>query len=122
MQLIKPTEISARILTLLDESNERVILVSPYVKIAKWYKLRRKLIGLKSRHIDLEIYVRADPENEATYHDLDQLGLPYRRVPHLHCKLYMNEKCGVRLSLKANKQYIAVQPTHLNARPTRLNY
>ena len=38
MKLIKPTEISARILTLLDESDERVIIVSPYMKISKWYK------------------------------------------------------------------------------------
>jgi hypothetical protein len=99
MKLIKPSEISARILTLLDESDERVILVSPYMKIAKWYRLRNRFIGLKSRKIPLEIYIRDDPENTATYHDLDQLDLPYTRIPHLHSKLYMNEKYGIVSSM-----------------------
>ena len=35
MKWINPAEISARILTLLDESDERVIIVSPYMKISK---------------------------------------------------------------------------------------
>lgn len=69
MKLIKPSEISARILTMLDESDERVIFVSPYMKIAKWYKLTNKLNELKSRRILLEIYVRDDPDNSATYRD-----------------------------------------------------
>ena len=45
MKLIKPSEISAKILTLLDESNERVILVSPYMKIPKWDKLLAMVCG-----------------------------------------------------------------------------
>ena len=52
MKLIRPSEISAKILTLLEESDEWVILVSPYMKI-----------------------------------------------PHLHSKLYMNEKSGIVTSM-----------------------
>ena len=99
MKLIKPFEISARILTLLDESDERVILVSPYMKIAKWYRLRKKLITLKDRGIPMEFYVRDDPENFSTYKDLDELDLPYFRIPHLHTKLYLNEKYGIVSSM-----------------------
>jgi hypothetical protein len=43
VKLINPSEISARILTLLDESDERVIIVSPYMKISKWYKFVNKV-------------------------------------------------------------------------------
>lgn len=99
MRLIKPSEISARILTLLEESDERVIIVSPYVKIAKWYKLIKKVKGLKSRKVIVEIYVRDDPENHVTYHDLDRLELEYYKIPNLHCKLYMNERYGIVTSM-----------------------
>ncbi len=51
MKLIKPSEISARILTLLEESDERVIIVSTYMKISKWYKFMNKVNGLKTRRI-----------------------------------------------------------------------
>ena len=77
MKLIKPSEISARILTLLDESDERVIIVSPYMKISKWYKFMNKFTRLKSRGLLTEIYVRDAPDNTATYCDLDQLALEY---------------------------------------------
>lgn len=99
MKLIRPSEISAKILTLLDESDERVIIVSPYIRISKWYKLMRKINELKTRKILAEIYVRDDPENQATYHDLDQLKLQYVKIPYLHSKLYMNERYGIVTSM-----------------------
>jgi hypothetical protein len=99
MKMIKPSEISARILTMLDESDEMVILVSPYMKISKWYKFVNKVNELKTRGILTEIYVRDDPDNTATYRDLDQLELQYTKIPHLHCKLYLNEKYGIVTSM-----------------------
>ena len=99
MKQIKPSEISGKILSLLDESDERVIIVSPYVKISKWYKLVKKLLALKTRGIPVEIYVRDGPENAATFHDLDSLALPYKKIPHLHSKFYLNEKCGIVTSM-----------------------
>lgn len=99
MKLIKPSEISAGILTLLDECDERVIIVSPYMKISKWFKFVHKMNGLKTRKISIEIYVRDDPENKATYRDLDRLALDYIKIPNLHSKLYMNEKSGIVTSM-----------------------
>jgi len=99
MKLIKPSEISARILTLLDESDERIIIVSPYMKISKWYKFVQKFNELKTRRILTDIYVRDDPDNTATYRDLDQLALEYKKIPHLHSKLYLNERYGIVTSM-----------------------
>ena len=99
MKLIKPSEISARILTLLDESDERVIIVSPYMKVSKWYKFINKVNRLKTRRIPIEIYVRDDPDNTVTYRDLDQLALEYKKIPHLHSKLYLNERYGIVTSM-----------------------
>ncbi|MEN8204286.1 MAG: hypothetical protein ABFS28_16945 [Bacteroidota bacterium] len=57
MKLINPSEISGKILTLLEQSDERVTIVSPYMKISKWYKLLNKLIDLKAKGIPIEIFV-----------------------------------------------------------------
>ncbi len=97
--MINPSEISARILTLLDESEVRVVIVSPYMKISKWFKLVNKLNELQKKGTPIEIYVRDDPENTATYRDLDKLALQYKRIPHLHSKLYLNEKKGIVTSM-----------------------
>jgi hypothetical protein len=99
VKFIKPSEISARILTLLDESDQWVIIVSPYLKISKWYKFMNKINGLEARNIIIKIYVRDDPENKATFRDLDRLSLEYKKIPHLHCKLYMNERYGIVTSM-----------------------
>lgn len=63
MKLIKPSEISARIFTLLDESDERVMIVSPYLKISKWYKFINKvneLLGFHYRYIHTGELVHCD--------------------------------------------------------------
>ena len=99
MKQINPSEISARLMTLLEESKEKVIIVSPYVKISKWYKLARKLKELTARNIALEIYVREDEDNTATYQDLEQLELPFTKIPHLHSKFYLNERWGILTSM-----------------------
>jgi hypothetical protein len=99
VKLINPSAISARILTLLDESDERVVIVSPYMKISKWYKFVNKINELKTRRILMEIYVRDDPDNTATYRDLDQLALQYKKIPQLHSKLYLNERYGIITSM-----------------------
>lgn len=99
MRLINPSEISAKIITLLEESDEWVTIVSPYMKISKWYKLLNKLNDLKAKSIPIEIFVRDDHRNKETYHDLDQLELAYQKIPHLHSKLYMNEKYGIVTSM-----------------------
>lgn len=99
MKLIKPLEISAKILTLFDETKSRIIIVSPYMKISKWYKLVNQLNGLKRRGIIPQIYVRDDKENEGTYSDLETLDLSYKKLPHLHSKIYLNDSCAIVTSM-----------------------
>lgn len=47
----------------------------------------------------MEIYVRDDPDNTATYSDLDHLALEYKKIPHLHSKFYLNERYGIVTSM-----------------------
>lgn len=99
MKFIKPCEISSKIMTLIDESDEYVILVSPYVKISKWYKLLKKVESLKSRNIPFEFIIRDDNSNQASYEDLTSLDYSFTSIPDLHCKLYINEKYAIVSSM-----------------------
>jgi hypothetical protein len=99
MLFIKPSEISGKIMTLLDESDQFALIVSPYVKISKWYKLLKKLESLKLRNITNHFIIRDDQGNSNSFHELDNLKISYFAIPNLHCKLYMNEKYAIVSSM-----------------------
>lgn len=99
MKFIKPSEISGKIMTLIEESDEFVIIVSPYVKISKWYKLLKKLENLKSRNIPTCVIIREDKTNQTSYEELNNFKIEYTAIPDLHCKLYINEKQAIVSSM-----------------------
>ena len=84
-------------MTLIEEADEQVVLICPYVKIKKWYKLLNKLKGLKQRNINVEIYVR-EYENESI-EEILAIGYQPILVPNLHAKVYLNEKYAIVSSM-----------------------
>lgn len=99
MKFIKPSEISSKIMTLIEESDQFVIIVSPYVKISKWFKLLKKIDHLKTRKIPINFIIRDDKTNQNSFDELDDNDLPYKAIPDLHCKLYLNEKYAIVSSM-----------------------
>ena len=99
MKLIKPSEISSKIMSLIEESDEFVLLVSPYVKISKWYKLLKKLDNLKARKVPFSFVIRDENSNSNSAYELDTLSYSYSAIPDLHAKLYLNEKYAIVTSL-----------------------
>ncbi len=97
MIFLKPNSVSGEIMNLLDEANEKVIIVSPYCKFDKWYKLINKIKDLKSRGIEIEFYIR-DNEPES-YEQVTAIGIKPICIPNLHSKLYLNEKYGIVTSM-----------------------
>jgi hypothetical protein len=97
MKLIKPSEISGEIMTLLEEADEKVILVSPYCKFSKWYKLLRKFEELQERRIPVEFYVREG--EHASIAEVEAVGFDPIVIPGLHSKIYLNEKFGIVSSM-----------------------
>lgn len=97
MKLIKPNFISAEILTLFEEAEERVIIVSPYCNFEGWDKLISKINILKKRNIDIEFYTRQGVID--TYNQVYSLGIPPIEVKDLHCKIYLNENYGIVSSM-----------------------
>lgn len=97
MEIIKPSQISGEIMTLIDEADERVILVSPYFRISKWFKFLNKLEAAKKRNIQIDIYVR-EGEIESI-NEVLAIGLQPITVPYLHTKLYLSEKDAIVSSM-----------------------
>ena len=93
MKFLKPNSVSGEILNLIDEANEKVIIVSPYCKFDKWYRLVNKIKDLKNRNVTLEFYVR-DGDRD-TYEQVKNIGVEPTCILNLHCKLYLNEKYGI---------------------------
>lgn len=97
MKLIKPHFISAEILTLLEEAEEKVIIVSPYCRFQKWHKLKDRLYSLENRGVATEFYIREG--ESATFEEVYSLGISPVEVKGLHCKIYMNEKQAIVSSM-----------------------
>lgn len=126
MKLIKPSQISGEILTLFEEADEKVIIVSPYCKIGKWYKLLAKLKSLIERNVEIEFYVR-EGEFE-TIQEIEQVGIKPICIKNLHSKIYMNEKeaivssMNLHLSSEMNSLDIAYKTTTLEEYNELLDY
>lgn len=126
MKLIKPSQISGEILTLFEEADEKVIIVSPYCKIGKWYKLLAKLKSLIERNIEIEFYVR-EGEFE-TIQEIEQVGIEPICIKNLHSKIYMNEKeaivssMNLLLSSEMNSLDIAYKTTSKEEYDELLDY
>ena len=97
MKFIKPKEISGTIMTLMDETEEHLVISSPYNKLSKWYKLINCFKDLKNKNIPIDFFVRKG-ENESIG-EVKDLGIEPIEVPNLHCKLYMNEKHAIVTSM-----------------------
>lgn len=97
MELIKPRQISGDIMTLIEEADQKVVIITPYFKVKNWYKMLNSLNSLTARKIDVEIYVR---ENEVeSINEVRSIGFEPITIPNLHAKLYLNEKMGIVSSM-----------------------
>jgi hypothetical protein len=101
MKLIKPSEISGRIMTLIEEADEKLILISPYYNISRWDKLLNRIRDLKDRRIYVELYVR-EFEN-ASIKEITNQGFKFNTIPNLHTKLYLNEKEAIVSYMNLNQ-------------------
>ncbi|MCT8341234.1 hypothetical protein MG296_14300 [Flavobacteriaceae bacterium TK19130] len=89
MNIINPNEIGSKISTLILESREKFIAVSPYLDLSEWKKILINLQDAANRGIDIEIYFREIREKD--YQVLRNLNIKLFEVKGLHTKLYLNE-------------------------------
>lgn len=97
MILLKPSQISGEIMTLIEEADNKLIIVSPYCKFSDWNKFLNTIKYLKRKKTLVEFYVR---ENESkSILEIQEIGFNPIQVPNLHTKLYINEKYAIVSSM-----------------------
>lgn len=93
MKFIPIMEISGQIMTLIEDAEKSLIIVSPYIEIAKWEKLKKCLQRAVDRGVSIIIYTR-----EYAKQNLDPLRafkVKIILVKDLHAKIYLNDAYGI---------------------------
>ncbi len=95
MKLIKPAEISSKIMTLIEEADESLIIVSPYNDLENWDKIIKRFDSAIKRGIKISYYARKG----ANHKGLNNLRIKPVLIKDLHAKIYMNEKYAIVSSM-----------------------
>lgn len=93
MKFIPPLEISAKIMTLIEEAEKEIILVSPYVSISGWTKMKKCLERAVKRDVKITFFARENATQDLSF--IKQIGIELILVRDLHAKLYLNENYGI---------------------------
>lgn len=93
MKFIPPLEITSKIMTLIEEAKTELILVSPYVKIDNWGKMKTRLEKAIERNVNITFIARKNADQDLTY--IKSLKLKLVLVNDLHAKVYMNDKQAI---------------------------
>ena len=96
MIFIPPMEIATRIMTLIDNANKELILVSPYINIDNWQKFKKCLQRAIDRGVNITIYAR---ENASQNLDtIKSFRVSLYLVKDLHAKIYLNDSYAIASS------------------------
>lgn len=93
MKFIPIMEISSQIMTLIDETKEELVIVSPYVEIKNWSKIKKCIQRAVDRGVNITVYVRKSAKQDLS--DLRQFKLKLILIPDLHAKIYLNENYAI---------------------------
>lgn len=97
IEVVKPREITGKILTLIEESEDEVFIVSPYINISRWTKVKQSMKRVRKRGVKVTVYMREDQAEIASVINpfVDSIYL----VERLHAKLYLNSNSAVFTSM-----------------------
>ena len=104
MKLIKPAEISAKIMTLIDEAEKELFIISPYNNIVGWNKLINRIKKAQSKGVSISWYSRKKNVTDNNDKQIKNiLGIDLILVDNLHAKIYMNEEYAIISSMNISK-------------------
>lgn len=103
MKLIQPAEISAKIMTIIDNAEKELYIISPYNKIEGWNKLINRIKKAQSREVRISWYSRKNNVDKNNVDEVRILGIEPILIDDLHAKLYMNENIAIFTSMNLSK-------------------
>ena len=86
-------EISSQIMTLIDETKEELVIVSPYIKIKTWNKIKKCLQRAVDRGVNITVYARKNADQDLS--DLIHFKVKLILIQDLHAKIYLNENYAI---------------------------
>lgn len=100
MELIRPTEITGKICSLIDDADNHLIIVSPYNALVDkgnkpWKKMIKCLEKAKNRNVGISYYAR----KYETHAGLDIIGITPVLIERLHAKMYLNDTYAILTSM-----------------------
>ena len=93
MKFIPPLEISSKIMTLIEEAEKEIILVSPYVSLSGWTKMKKCLERAVKRNVKIIFFARENAKQDLSF--IREIGIELILIQDLHAKLYLNENYGI---------------------------
>ncbi len=80
-------------MTLIEESDKELILVSPYVELSNWNKMKKCIDRAIKRGVKIIFVARKNAKQNLSF--LKQSGIKLILVNDLHAKLYINDSYGI---------------------------
>ena len=93
MKFIAPLEIASKIMTLIVEAEKELILVSPYVKINDWDKMKKSLLKAVNKGVNITFIARQNTNDDLS--PLNSLNIKVLLIKDLHAKVYINDKYAI---------------------------
>jgi len=100
-KVITDQEIPNEIINLIKESEEYVVIVSPYLDL--WGHLTIQLKMKIERGVSIQLHYRTNEVKSKTLKELKQIGVKLNNIDTLHSKLYLSEKKGIISSMNLYK-------------------
>ena len=91
MKILDPSKNITSIITLIENAEKFIVLVSPYTNLKGWDKLKTAINNASQRGIDVSYYVREGEGLEGT----EGLNVKIIEVPMLHAKMFFSENKAI---------------------------
>jgi hypothetical protein len=99
MELIRPAEVTGKILSLIEDAEKTLIIISPYNNFIGFNKFIKRFKEAKEKGIEILYYSR---KNEI-HKGMDLIDIEPLLIENLHAKLYLNEKYAIFSSMNLVK-------------------
>lgn len=97
MEIIQPSDITAKILSIIDEANENIVLVSPAFGFYKWDAFLKRMQSAKKRSVRASFWTKEplNKKEQISIQEVETIGYTPRLIPHLNTCLYFNEHTAI---------------------------
>jgi hypothetical protein len=99
MKIIPSNKLISELINLINDANESLILISPYVDFEYRNDIKECIIKAIERNVEITFYIRAEVGSFQTWEQIDDLGYMPLFVGNLNDFIYYNEKHGLKSSV-----------------------